>query len=189
MINEEDEYANKIMYEKYKPIIISIARRFEKSSNKLGLELEDLIQEGMYGLFLAIKTYKKTEIKFYTYACVCIKGNIYNLIRSARAKKNEILNTSVSYNETLKDSQLELAEVIKNPDELTIIDNLIKKDEIDKIKKAILNLSNKDSLVMELKINGFNNNDIAILLEETKRTIDNRIYRSKFKIKEYILND
>lgn len=77
-ISENNSDANEILYNKYIPLINSIAKSLYKYCKNQGLELNDLCQEGLLGLNYAIKTFDDTKDNtFYTYARTCIKRKNY----------------------------------------------------------------------------------------------------------------
>ena len=62
-ISENNEEANEILFEKYKPLIVNISNKLYKYCKNKGLELNDLIQEGMLGLNLALKNYDQNNMQ------------------------------------------------------------------------------------------------------------------------------
>ena len=97
-ISENNEEANEILFEKYKPLIVNISNKLYKYCKNKGLELNDLIQEGMLGLNLALKKYDQNkDASFYTYARKCIERKIISLVVSTCRLKHKILNDSVSF--------------------------------------------------------------------------------------------
>ena len=95
MINDNNDEYRYILFNKYKPIIYSIANDYYIKFRYLNLDFDDLIQEGMIGFNNAINTYKNKDSIFYTYSSICIKRNIISYIRSYTAKKNSILNNAL----------------------------------------------------------------------------------------------
>ena len=91
-----NEDANEILIYKYRPLIVNIAKKLLKYCNG-GVDLNDLIQEGMLGLNDAINSFRDDkETNFGTYAKLCIERRIYTLAKSTRTYKNKILNESIS---------------------------------------------------------------------------------------------
>jgi len=82
-IRENSEEANEILFEKYKPMIVNLATKMVNYSPNLGLEINDLIQEGMLGLNTAINSFDENdETSFYTYAKTCIERKIISRSQS-----------------------------------------------------------------------------------------------------------
>ena len=82
LINEDSDYYRFVLFQKYKPVIISIVNDYYNRYNGLYIDYDDLFQEGMIGFNNAINSYNSNSSIFYTYASICIKRNIisYNVI-------------------------------------------------------------------------------------------------------------
>ncbi|MDD2435064.1 MAG: sigma-70 family RNA polymerase sigma factor [Bacilli bacterium] len=184
-IKENNEEANNIIFEKYRPLIIGASQKMFNYCKNSGLELNDLIQEGMLGLNQAINSFDTTrDITFYTYAKTCIERKIVSLVVASRRLKHKILNESISlevYNDSEEIVSLDklLGDNSYNPE--NIIFDMEKNNElIDQIEK---NLTSFEQQVFELKINNFNYNEIAEILDKDSKSIDNALQRIKTKIK------
>ena len=93
----ENEEANEILFEKYKPLIIGIAKRKYNPNVSNGFELNDLISEGMIGFSTAINTFKPSrDASFFTYAKTCIERKITSALLSYTRQKHKILNESIT---------------------------------------------------------------------------------------------
>lgn len=188
-IKEDNEEANNIIFEKYRPLIVGAASRMFNYCKNSGLELNDLIQEGMLGLNQALNSFDTTrDITFYTYAKTCIERKIVSLVVSSRRLKHKILNESISievYNDNDEVVNLEklLSDSSTNP-ETIMFDNERNNELIETIKSHLTPLEQQ---VFELKINNFNYNEIAEILDKDSKSIDNALQRIKNKIKEKIL--
>ena len=188
-ISENNEEANEILFEKYKPLILSFSNKMYKYCSNKGLELNDLIQEGMLGLNLALKNYDQDkDASFYTYAKKCIERKIISLVVSTTRFKHKILNDSVSFEVKLNENE-SFERVIEdnsyNPEEIMM--NLERENEI--IEKAHTILTDLEKQVFDLKISGFNYKEIASILDKDSKTIDNAIQRLKTKIKTVIFDN
>lgn len=188
-IKEDNEEANNIIFEKYRPLIAGAASRMFNYCKNSGLELNDLIQEGMLGLNQALNSFDTTrDVTFYTYAKTCIERKIVSLVVSSRRLKHKILNESISieiYNDNDEFVNLDklLSDSSTDP-ETIMFDNEQNNELIDKIKNQ---LTPFEQQVFELKINNFNYNEIAEILDKDSKSIDNALQRIKIKIKEKIL--
>jgi len=188
-IKENNEEANNIIFEKYRPLIVGAASRMFNYCKNSGLELNDLIQEGMLGLNQALNSFDTTrDVTFYTYAKTCIERKIVSLVVSSRRLKHKILNESISieiYNDNDEFVNLDklLSDSSTDP-ETIMFDNEQNNELIDKIKNQ---LTPFEQQVFELKINNFNYNEIAEILDKDSKSIDNALQRIKIKIKEKIL--
>ena len=181
----ESEEANEIIFNKYKPLIVGISNKMFKYCKNSGLDINDVIQEGLVGLNIAIKTFSEhKETSFYTYALKCINSRIVSLIVSSKRLKNKYLNDSVFLE--LSDSDIsnnygkDLVDNSYNPENI-LIDEESKNEILGIIDKR---LNEFEKQVIELKINGFKYKEIADILGKDIKQIDNIIQRIKIKIKE-----
>ncbi len=185
-IAEANEEANEILYEKYRPLIIGTANKMYKGCQGFGIDVNDLIQEGMLGLNQAIKNFSEHKnTSFYTFAKTCIERRMLSLIVSSKRQKNKILNESLSLNVEIDNGEvLNLEEIIGSDKEDPFQCLLATESEnelIAKIKKQLTDLENK---VFLLKVSGFDYNEIGIILGKTPKSIDNALQRIKNKIKK-----
>ena len=175
-----NEDANEILLYKYRPLIVSIAKKMLKYCNG-GVDLSDLVQEGMLGLNDAINSFRDDkETNFGTYARLCIERRIYSLAKSTRTYKNKILNESISI-EDEDDVTIDrfLMDNSSNPDSM-ISENDFQNDIITKLESQLTDLEKR---VLELKKNDFNYKEIADILEKEPKAIDNALQRIKNKLK------
>lgn len=180
-IHDGNEDANNILIKKYEPLINKVALRMLPYCKGNGLELEDLVQEGMIGLNHAIERYREQEdILFFTYAKKCIERKIISVVVGSNRNKNKILNESLSYDneENLIIKYLQ----DKKPSPLEEVVNIEKEEDL--LKELKKNLTDFEEEVFELHITGFKYKEIAELLNKTPKSIDNTIQRIKTKLKK-----
>jgi|LFRM01.1.fsa_nt_gb RNA polymerase sporulation-specific sigma factor len=188
MIRENDDDAMKSMYIKYSPIVKSFAKKYFYQAQQVGLEIEDLIQEGMIGLCNATYSFnQERDNLFYTYALVSIKRTMIKAINYNNTKKKQILNKAISYEET----------VCQN---LTIMEMIADSKLVDPLQVVNINdfctqliifmnkLSFIQSQIFELKLNGFKHREISKLLELKEKTIDNACVaiRKKLRLQNFV---
>lgn len=186
-IGEQNEEAGEILYKKYQPLITATASRmYGQIRNKAGIELSDLIQEGMVGLSYAIHNYdEKNGALFFTYAKTCIERKILSAIIGAHRLKHKILNESISFNVEMDhqeqtDIDSFLSDNSMNPEVL-----LLSSEEEQELQNIIYHLlSDQERQVLELKVGGFTYEEIANLLGLTKKKVDNTVQRIRFKLKK-----
>lgn len=174
LIEDRNEEAYYYIYDKYAPLINKIAAFFYRKFRHIGIEYDDLYQEGMYGLGQAISEYKSTETAlFYTMAFVCIKREMQRLIVRANRNKNLFNSNTLSLSETVYDD-LTLEGTMCN-----ISDMVDYKYSNDIYEKSIVdikyNLQGTHGLVFELKFNGFSNIEISLLLDLPYKKVDNSL--------------
>ncbi len=170
-INESED-ANEIIYDKYKPLIKKEACKLLYSYNINGIELDDLMQQGMLGINKAILNYKDVEASFYTYVKICVVSEMLSLIKNNNRSKNKMLNESISYDDIeIKDS-LDILNDIINDENLNVL--------INKIKNI---LSNNEYKIFEYKIQNYTNKEIAKKLNLDIKTVSNAIARIRKKVR------
>lgn len=184
LVSENNEDAKDIFFEKYKPIVELKAKKLYPIVKNKGYELNDLIQEGMIGLSQAINDFKEQKnVQFSTFASVCIERQIITFIRDVNRQKHKILNDSISIDSSTDKKGRPLMEIIFDDKNRNPEDNLIELDEeielLDKIKKV---LSEREFEVFELRKQGFSYQEIACLLNTTKKAVDGTMSRIKNKI-------
>lgn len=187
-ISENSEEANNIIYKKYEPLIRNIANKMIQYLNNSGVEIGDLVQEGMLGLSKAIESFRETkETLFYTYAKTCIERKMIDLVISTRRLKHRVLNNSISLEFTDEEGNEKNIEYLfkDNSDspENILLDDEFKEELFFKASKVLTDL---ELQVFELKVNGFDYREIAEILDKDIKTIDNALQRIKPKIKKII---
>lgn len=159
--------------DEYKPLVTSIARRYFL----VGAENEDLIQEGMIGLYKAIQTFDETKhASFKTFASLCIKSQIQSAVKMANRNKNKVLNEVM-----LEDNEQQMYLVISkdpNPEDRVINhENYIQtKNEINKC------LSLLEKQILKQYLLGKNYQQIANTLCLDKKSVDNGLNRIRKKL-------
>ena len=173
---------------KYKHVVIRAA----KAMYLLGGENDDLIQEGMIGLFKAVRDFDiNQETSFYSFAELCISRQMYTAIKLSQRQKHMPLNSYISLYDIKKtaseDKQSPLIEQLEmetnnNPEELFI----------DKERMLMLvhelneRLSDMERRVLHLHLQGEDYRSIAELLDKSPKSIDNALQRMKAKLKRAV---
>lgn len=170
--------------EKYKNLV----RKKAESMYILGADREDLIQEGMIGLFKAVRDYDSgRDASFYTFADLCICRQMYAAIQSAGRKKNEPLNTYVSFNQGEEENLegnflLQTGNEDMNPERV-----VLNKENLRLLKESIKKeLSGFEKQVFDLFLTGENYVQIAHILGKDEKSTDNALQRIKLKVRKLI---
>lgn len=178
LIKENDDYAKNNIFEKYKPIIVSIAKKYQVYSN-YRYDIEDFIQEGYIGLNKAIDSFtEEKEVLFYTFALVCIERQIQAYYRKINTLKNYYFNNSSSLD--LEYEGIPFINLI--PEENNINDPFTNSITDSLFTDLIVfknNLSLKKSYIFELRCNGFKYKEISKLLDIPVSIVDNYIHAIK----------
>ena len=180
-IHSCNEDANEIMIYKYRPLTVNLAKKLIKYCNG-GIDLNDLIQEGLVGLNEAINSFREDkETNFGTYAKLCIERRMYSLVKSTRTYKNKILNESISL-EDEEENNIDrfLVDNRTNPSEM-VAENAYHEKVLIELNNQLTDLEKQ---VFELKKNDFNYKEIAEILDKDPKVIDNTIQRIKTKLKK-----
>lgn len=176
------------LLEKYKNLVRSKA----KSMYILGADKEDLIQEGMIGLFKAVRNYDfGRDASFYTFADLCVSRQMYSAVRVSNCQKHMSLNTYISLNSNPfgEDSgeNMALADVMSlgegsNPEEV-----FLDKERVDYLEKKIEEeLSDFEKQVLDLYLTGMSYSQIAKVLGRDDKSTDNALQRLKAKIRKLL---
>ena len=150
----------------------------------IGGDTDDLIQEGMIGLFKAIRDYRKEkETSFFRFADLCITRQIYHAVEASQRKKHQPLNSYISLStgmgEDGRDTLLDLLEAFENanPEQL-----LIDRENVHAIQEKMkCSLSVFEQKVLELYLDGMNYRQIAEVMEKEPKAIDNALQRIRGK--------
>ena len=164
------------LIDKYKSLVRTRARALYL----VGGDHEDLIQEGMLGLFKAVRDHKPgKEASFATFAGLCIDRQMYSAVASSQRQKHQPLNSFVSLSEPVSEQELRLVDE-ETPEEIMISrENVIGMHE--RIKER---LSKFEYQVLELYLKGYDYTQIAEKLGKQPKAIDNALQRIRSKVRE-----
>ena len=178
----QNEDANEILLYKYRPLIVSIAKKYQPKDGTF--DLNDLVQEGMLALNSAITNYNDSKnANFGTFAKLCIERRIANYIRSFRRDKNKVLSEAISY-DLEEDNSMDKFLADRSLEPLTVVTNL----EDDKLLVEQINkdLTKLEQEVFHLKLKGYDYKEIAKRLNKSPKALDNTIQIIKVKIKNIL---
>lgn len=183
MVKENDETAYNLLYEKYKPLVISFARKYANAYANYGIDINDFILEGYIGLDNSINKYKDyDEYKFQGLVRTCINRQMQNLVREAKLKRNQILNNSLYYETLHRNNDLDFLEIKEDENSVNPEKKLIEMENINELyNKYTFELKGLELEVFKLKVKGYNNNEIAVKLNRTVKAVCNAITRIKKK--------
>ena len=176
-----DGQALEFLLNKYKNFVRSKARSYFL----IGADHEDIVQEGMIGLYKAIRDYQPSRLSsFHSFAELCVKRQIITAIKAATRQKHVPLNSYVSLNKPLYDEESDrtLLDVIEgrvtNPEDL-----YISQEDLARIQKQISEvLSDLERQVLDAFMDGKSYQEIAELLGRHVKSIDNALQRVKRKL-------
>lgn len=198
--NQQDEYnivlkasnGDKIALE----YIITKYKNFVKAKAKsyflVGADKEDIIQEGMIGLYKAVRDFDGSNTNsFKCFAEICITRQIITAIKTATRQKHIPLNSYVSLNKPIYDEESDrtlldiiATSIVTDPEEL-----IISKEELRNIESKMNELlSDLELEVLELYLNGKSYQYIADKLDRDVKSIDNALQRVKRKLEKHLEN-
>ena len=183
---EHDDEAMTQLMEDYKSLVLKKARPLFL----MGGDTDDLVQEGMIGLYKAICDYDpEREASFHTFAELCISRQIYSAIKKSNRLKNQPLNSYVSIYapalssenghmgvEFMIDSEVCTAQI--GPEEI-----VVGRESANNIRRELQKkLSNMERKVLSLYLNGMNYQEIASHMGKKTKSIDNALQRIRAKL-------
>lgn len=185
-IQAGDQVAIDYLLEKYKNLV----RQKARALFLIGGDRDDLIQEGMIGLYKAIRDYNnEKQCNFYYFADLCISRQMYSAIKSSNRQKNIPLNTYISLYTPLNNDENEtgdnasLVDVMfpnntKNPEEL-----LIDRESTIHLEQELKEkLSGFEKQVVTMYMNGMKYTEIARIMNKSPKSIDNALQRIRNKL-------
>ena len=188
LIREKDADAMDYLMRKYRGMVKQEARKMYL----IGSDEEDLIQEGMIGLFQAIRSYEREhDASFASFARLCVRRQMYSAVTASNRKKHQPLNTYVSFDEPVF-----LENARRNGYKEQTIEDMIFADERDTNPEKIMldreqagmiesviveRLTSYEKKVLNLYLEGRSYEDIAEELKRTRKAIDNAIQRIRKK--------
>lgn len=164
------------LIDKYKSLVRTKARALYL----VGGDHEDLIQEGMLGLFKAVRDYKPDkEASFATFAGICIDRQMYSAVASSQRQKHQPLNSFVSLSEPVSEQELRLIDE-ETPEEI-----MISRENVQGMHERIKErLSKFEYQVLELYLKGYDYTQIAEKINKQPKAIDNALQRIRNKVRE-----
>ena len=175
--------------DKYKNLV----RKKAKSMHILGADNDDLIQEGMIGLFKAVRDYDPgRDASFYTFADLCISRQMYKAVQASRREKHTPLNTYVSLYADMAEAEndgnsTELVNVIASAVETNPEQLMIDRENVADIEAIIeKELSSFEKQVLDLYITGMSYSQIAGVLSRDAKSTDNALQRLKAKLRKAV---
>lgn len=191
LIKQEDEKALSYLLEKYKNLVnLKVGKYFI-----IGAEREDIMQEGMIGLFKAIKNFnEEKQNTFKSFANICIERQLITAIKSSNRQKHMPLNSYLSLNTAAYDNNEEdSVELIDTFDSKTIEDPLetvMKKEYYKEIENAVnKSLSKFEKQVLDRFMKGESYMTIAQKLDSPVKSVDNAIQRIRKKAVKNMFNE
>ena len=190
-IQEGDKQALSYLMTKYKELVnMKVSKYF-----MVGAEKEDIVQEGLIGLFKAIKMFKKDKNNsFKTFANMCIERQLITAIKSSTRQKHMPLNSYLSLNASAYDNEeekgIELINTLDNKMVEDPLETIMKKEYFKQIETSIeKSLSIFEKQVLDRYIKGYSYVTIAKQLNSPVKSVDNAIQRIRKKAIKNMSNE
>jgi RNA polymerase sporulation-specific sigma factor len=153
----------------------------------LGGEADDLVQEGLLGLYKAVRDYRTDrESSFRNFAELCITRQIITAVKTATRNKHTPLNQYVSFSQTpaaAGESETTLDEILPGPTVFDPVNQVIASEELASLVSCLSSvLSDLESRVLSLYLDGHSYEIVAERLECDTKTVDNALQRVKRKV-------
>lgn len=188
-LRDGDEEIVDYIIDKYKNLV----RKKAKSMFILGADNDDLIQEGMIGLFKAIRDYDAgRDASFSTFADLCVSRQMYTAVQASRREKHAPLNSYISLYADLSETDgacenNELIQLLTSKEDTNPENLMISKENIADIEAIIdKELSAFEKQVLDLYVTGMSYSQIAKVLGRDEKSTDNALQRLKTKLKKAV---
>jgi RNA polymerase sporulation-specific sigma factor len=188
MAQNGDDTAQEFLLDKYK----SLVRAKSRAYFLIGADSEDIIQEGMIGLYKAVRDYNEEKnASFRSFAELCVNRQMITAIKAATRQKHQPLNSYVSLNKPVYEEESEQtymdflqsdSSALLNPETL-----LIGQENKHFLEdQMVKNLSSFETRVLVLYLQGRSYFEIAHVLDKPEKSIDNALQRVKKKLERFL---
>ncbi|MCR5488075.1 MAG: sigma-70 family RNA polymerase sigma factor [Lachnospiraceae bacterium] len=177
------------LMEKYKDLV----RKQAGSMYILGGDTQDLIQEGMIGLFKAVREYDSgRDASFSTFARLCVSRQIYSAVKASGRKKHMPLNSYISLYSNARETEdgkkeMPLGEMLMAGHEMEPESIVLEQERKEELAETIeKDLSPLERSVLDLYITGMTYTEIAQVLGRDEKSTDNALQRIRGKLRKYV---
>lgn len=186
--HQGDDDATEYLLKKYSPLV----KKSIRTLYLIGADTEDLLQEGMIGLFKAIRHYEEDNRQgssFYTFAKLCVDRQLYSAIKLSNRKKHFPLNSYISFYSKINETDTELIENLEAGSEFNPEFIILDQENASSIEDVLEeHLSKMEKNVLHLYLEGNSYIDIAGVIGKTPKAVDNAIQRIRDKVRKLYLD-
>jgi RNA polymerase sporulation-specific sigma factor len=186
LVHQGDGDALDFLIHKYQNFVRAKARSYFL----VGADREDIIQEGMIGLYKAVRDFKGDKLSsFKAFAELCITRQMITAIKTATRQKHIPLNSYVSLDKPIYDDESDrtLMDVISGTKALDPEELIVNREEVDDIEVKMTELlSDLERKVLTLYLDGRSYQEISEELNRHVKSIDNALQRVKRKLEKYL---
>ncbi|MDE7368021.1 MAG: RNA polymerase sporulation sigma factor SigH [Lachnospiraceae bacterium] len=179
-IRRQDPAAMDYLLDKYRNMV----KRETREIYIIGADSEDLMQEGMIGLFKAIRDYNEDKnCSFHTFASLCVKRQICTAVTTSNRKKHYPLNHYISFYSQDEETNSSVMDILAAAENSNPEANLLMQEQMGGlVNKMDTLLSKYERRVLELYLDGLSYGKIAEELDKTEKSVDNAIQRIRRKM-------
>jgi RNA polymerase sporulation-specific sigma factor len=186
LVNEKNEDASNLLYEKYSYIVDIIVNKYKKGAYYFSIDINELRQEALVGFSDALVSYNQdNDASLKTFITLCVERRVRNFIRRSDTIKDKMLREAYSLDTPISEEGGSLVDAIpsnnlSNPEERMVEEESIKelKEQIDDL------LSPLEKDVFELMVNDFNEDNISEILNISLKQVYNCVSRIRMKLKD-----
>ncbi|QAS52694.1 RNA polymerase sporulation sigma factor SigH [Halobacillus litoralis] len=186
LINQGQVQALDYLINKYKNFVRAKARTYFL----IGADREDIVQEGMIGLYKAIRDYREGKLSsFKAFAELCVTRQIITAIKTATRQKHIPLNSYVSLDKPIYDEESDrtLLDVIGGSKSIDPQELIVNKEKFSDMEEKMSELlSDLEKEVLTLYLDGQSYQEISAELDRHVKSIDNALQRVKRKLEKYL---
>lgn len=186
LIHEGDNDALAYLIQKYRSFVRAKARAYFL----IGADREDIIQEGMIGLYNAVQYFRPERlVSFRAFADLCVTRQMITAIKAATRQKHTPLNTYISLDKPMyaEEPNRTLLDVLSSVSDSDPAERLINEEKTREIEKKLASLlSNLEKEVLALYLEGCSYREISKQLNRKERSIDNALQRVKKKLEQHV---
>lgn len=187
LYREEDEDAKNILYLKYKFIIDILIKKYQKAIAILNIDMQEVYSECAVGFSDGLRSYQEDkDSTLPTFITLCVERRLTGLIRKYNREKYKIIHDSYSLDYFYEQFGRPLMDIIEDNSKEPLIHMTEQEEYTELLNNIKTNLSNRENQVFSLMISGFNYQQIAKILNQTPKQIDNCMQRIKLKIKKIL---
>ena len=187
LYHENDEEAKNILFMKYKFIIDILIKKYSGISSSLNIDSQEIYSECTVGFSDALRSYQDNrDTSLPTFITLCIERKITSLLKKYNREKYKVIQNTYSLDYSYEEFNRPLIEMLtdnKNEPLLNMTNEENYHELLDNIKN---NLSKKEYEVFNLMLKGFDYQQIAKILQNTPKQIDNTMQRIKVKIEKLV---
>lgn len=180
LAQEKDEVASNILYNKYKIFLKSKSKKYYNFLRNFGLDFDDVFQEILVAFEVSINKFNQEyDASFFTFLTACVEKHMISICRKYSSEKYKVLNEALYFD---NDDEYSLLDIIGDNNTPEV--NLLVESDLNLLYKNINNkLTFYESVVFDLKINGFEYQEISDILDINIKSVYNYIRSIKLKIK------